>query len=48
MRSPPGEGSHETAGPDGFDEDETDDPHNKQPGDDSDVEWTVDEDMRTD
>ncbi len=33
---------------DAFVEDETDDPHNKRPEDDSDEEWTVDDDVRTD
>jgi len=33
---------------DAFDEDETDDPHNKRPEDGSDSEWTVDEDVWTD
>ena len=33
---------------DAFAEDTTDDPHNKQPEDDSDEEWTVDDDVRTD
>ena len=33
---------------DAFDEDETDDPHNKRLEDDSDEEWTVDDDIRTD
>lgn len=33
---------------DAFAEGETDDPHNKRPEDDSDKEWTVDDDVRTD
>ena len=33
---------------DAFAEDDTDDPHNKQPEDDTDEEWTVDDDIRTD
>ena len=33
---------------DAFAEDTTDDPHNTRPEDDSDEEWTVDDDVRTD
>ena len=33
---------------DAFAEDDEDEPHNKQPEDDSDEEWTLDDDVRTD